>query len=324
MTIPEISSAEVGVVGTGKMAEAYVAALRYIGFASDQIIVVSETADRAAVVASRLGTRHRNDFRGCPTTAIVAVTPERTPAVCRSLLEGGTRSFLIEKPGALSSGELRRLGGEIELAGGSASMALNRRFYGSVAKARELIQADGGVVAFNFEFSDLEKHVLALRAQGNWLPANFSRWGFINPVHVIDLALFLCGSPVEISARVSGELEWHPAGSEFAGVGSTKAGALFSYWATFSGAGRWRIDLSTRHRKLTLMPIESLQQQLTDSFRATAVELEPEDAAQKPGLVRMLNEFLRPSNACLLPTIDEMVGTLAIVEEIFGYPREAA
>lgn len=304
------------------MAEAYVAALRYIGFAGDQIVIVSETAGRAEAFASRFGTRYRSEFQDCPATAIVAVTPQRTPSVCRDMLAAGARSFLIEKPGALSSGELRRLGREIARAGGAASMALNRRFYASVARARELICADGGVIAFNFEFSDLEGHVLALRAQGHWPSANFLRWGFINPVHVIDLAFFLCGAPREIGAKKSGTLEWHPAGSEFAGAGSTKAGVLFSYWATFSGAGRWRIDLSTRRRKLTLMPIESLQQQLSDSFQVTAIELEPEPAAQKPGLVGMLGEFFHPKDASALPTIDEMAGRLELIETIFGYSNE--
>lgn len=310
---------DVIIAGTGRMAEAYVAALRNVGVAAENIVIVSKTADRAAVLARRLGTRHRKDFDGCHGPAIVAVTPERTPAVCRDIIAGGAKLLLIEKPGALSSVELLRLAADIKSAGASAFMAMNRRFYNSAAKARELIRADGGAVAFNFEFTDLEAHVLALRSAGVWPEINFARWGLINPIHVIDLAFFLCGFPSEIVTKRSGALEWHPAGSEFCGAGATNSGALFSYWATFSGAGRWRIDLTTRRRRLILLPLESLQQQLSDSFEVTPVELFAEPASQKAGLVQVVRGFLLPDGARQLPTIHDMVGTLALAEQIFGY-----
>jgi predicted dehydrogenase len=315
------SKTAIAVVGTGRMAEAYVSALKYAGIAGDEIVIVSATVGRARMLASRLGTHYSESFRDCFASAIVAVTPERTPSVCRALLASGTRLLLIEKPGALSSQELLRLACEVKQAGASASMALNRRFYNSVLKARELISADGGAVAFNFEFTDLEAHILALRAEGVWPEVNFSRWGFINPVHVIDVAFYLCGTPSELTAKRAGALEWHAAGSEFSGAGTTGSGALFSYWGTFSGAGRWRVELSTRHRKLILMPLETLQQQLTDSFVVTPVDLDPEPVGQKPGLVGVVRDFLQPADVCQLPTVEDMVGTLAVTERIFGYPE---
>ena len=239
--------------------------------------------------------------------------------MCRSLVAGGTKALLVEKPGALSSAELFKLAVDIEFAGAKAYMALNRRFFNSVIQARELIAADGGAVALNFEFTDLEAHVLALRAEPAWSNVDFARWGLINPVHVIDLAFYLCGAPADLLPRRAGALSWHPTGSEFCGVGQTSSGSLFSYWAAFSGVGRWRVDVATRHRRLVLSPLETLQQQLPDSFELKPVELDPEPADQKTGLVRIVSEFLRPQGVHHVPTVREMANRLAVVEQIFGY-----
>ena len=103
----------------------------------------------------------------------------------------------------------QQLDQDITVSGAVAYLALNRRFYPSVFEARRLLESDGGVVNCHVEFTDLEAHVMALKAEGFWAAVNLERWGLINPVHPIDLAFFLAGVPVELSHHRSGSLRWH-------------------------------------------------------------------------------------------------------------------
>ena len=73
-----MSNAEkIVVVGTGRMAEAYISALRFIGVSSDNIVVVSRTIERAAALSACHGTRYQKEVCDRFRAAIVAVTPDR-------------------------------------------------------------------------------------------------------------------------------------------------------------------------------------------------------------------------------------------------------
>jgi predicted dehydrogenase len=145
-----------------------------------------------------------------------------------------------------------------------------------------------------------------------------ARWGIANSSHVIDLFLHLAGSPARIATERSGALDWHPSGAVFSGAGETETGALFSYAATWSGAGRWGLEVTTAHRKLVLRPLESLAEQETGSFTLRDVALEPEPAETKPGLVAEVRAFLAGDDPRLC-TIHEALRTLQVTAEICGY-----
>jgi predicted dehydrogenase len=310
------------VVGTGRMAKEYVRTLRYAGFAGEQILVRSSHKARALAFADECGIACWQEGIAAPL-AIIAVTPDKTPDAVRRQVDDGALHLLVEKPGALSSAALRQLDQDIKLSGALAYLALNRRFYPSVMEARRLMESDGGVINCHVEFTDLEAHATALITEGFWSPQNFQRWGLINSVHPLDLAFFLAGAPVELSSYRAGSLAWHTTGSEFSGSGRTASGVLFSYTASFGGAGRWRIELTSRRRRLLFCPLEELWQQGKDGFVLDLLSLATEPASIKPGLAGLIDAFLHASGSDIehpnLVRIEEGARILEQVESIFGY-----
>jgi hypothetical protein len=78
-----------------------------------------------------------------------------------------------------------------------------------------------------------------------------------------------------------------------AGAGQTETGALFSYQGNWQSAGRWSLELSTNERKLQLMPLEQIQQQLRGSVSWMPVSLEHSaDLEFKAGLYGQVQAFI--------------------------------
>jgi predicted dehydrogenase len=310
------------IYGTGAIVPVYLDGLLRAGIAADGIVIVGRREERARVIAARYGTRaaeigHESDHR--PTTAIVAVTPDALPALTRRALDAGARKILVEKPGALSSAELSKLHAAVTAAGATAHVVFQRRFLPSAARCRDLIDDDGGAVACFFEMTEVEQHVLSLAETQNWAQENFTRWGLVNPIHVLDLALWLVGRPVQTAPHREGALSWHPSGATFSGTGRSDAGATLLYLATWGTAGRWRIEVTTRKRRLFLCPLENLEQQLSGSFAVTKVDVVAEPAGMKPGFAGLLNDFLSSHGPSRLPDLGATAQLLDTAEHIFGY-----
>lgn len=313
------------IIGTGRMARAYMAALLQLEVGGNRIQVMSRDIARAEALARSCGGQATDTSTGAPI-AIVAVTPERLQEAAREAAEAGAMHVLVEKPGALSSTGLLELEASLSATNAFGYLAMNRRFYPSVQLAERLLKEDGGGLSCAFEFTDLECHVASLMAEAPWRTDLFERWGLINPVHVIDLAFFLCGGPSNLCTFRAGKLPWHTTGSEFSGAGITNRGVTFSYFGSFGGAGRWKLDITTPRRRLQLCPLETLGQQEKDSFALQLLDLPCEPPGLKPGLHGLLCSFLTAAEggSCgPLPSLKEGAQTLAHVERIFGYPTPA-
>jgi predicted dehydrogenase len=314
--------ARLALYGTGDMAASYLDALLHLGNHADAIVVVGRDLEKANILATRYGARAAalgNEAEHAATIAIVAVTPDALSGVARQALQAGARKLLIEKPGALSSSELARLGDALATAQATGYVAYNRRFYPSAERCRALIREDGGAVACFLEMTEIEQRVLLLREKPNWSDENFARWGIVNSTHVLDLATWLVGCPTQLSTHRDGRLAWHPSGATFFGTGKSDAGAALVYLATWGAAGRWRIEVTTPKRRLIMCPLEALDQQIKDSFSITRVDIRAEPSGTKPGLDGLLRAFLSGNRINDLPSLMETVQLLATAEKIFGY-----
>ncbi|MFC4354694.1 Gfo/Idh/MocA family oxidoreductase [Chryseomicrobium palamuruense] len=226
-----------------------------------------------------------------PTHAIVAVSVEELARVTMELLKNGVKNILVEKPAGLNLRELLEL--EIESKKQEANMFVgyNRRFYSSVDKARSIIEEDNGVSSFHFEFTEWSHIIKDL----NKPKTVKEQWFFANSTHVVDLAFFLGGFPVNLSPLNSGEgnLDWHPIASTFVGSGSTNKGALFSYHSNWESAGRWGIEIMTKKRRLIFRPMEQLHVQNIGSNQVEKVDIDDSlDMDFKPGLYNQVKAFL--------------------------------
>lgn len=259
-----------------------------------------------------------NSQEWLPETAIVAVGVESLASVTRTLLEHGISNILVEKPGALTLGELEDLNNIANQKNASVLIAYNRRFFASVRKAREIIAEDGGIRSFHFEFTEWTNEIATLvKATGvkeNWFLGNSS--------HVVDLAFHLGGIPTTLHTMVRGSLDWHPAGSIFAGCGETATGVLFSYEANWDAPGRWALEFCTSRHRLVFRPMEKLEVINKGSVKSESIVLDDElDKSYKPGLFAQTAGFLSGSKGLFCNLADQCNMTKHVYYPIAGYSR---
>ncbi|MGJ0290676.1 Gfo/Idh/MocA family oxidoreductase [Aliarcobacter cryaerophilus] len=232
--------------------------------------------------------------------AIIAVGVERLYETTKQLLEYGVKNILVEKPGALYDWQFEELNNLANEKASNVIIAYNRRFYASVLKAQEIIENDGGVSSFNFEFTEWA-HVIEPLVKAEGVK---EKWFLGNSTHVVDLAFYLGGKPKEISSFTSGSLSWHPSASNFSGAGISDKNALFNYQANWESAGRWSVEILTKEHRLILRPMEKLQIQKRGSIAQIFDETIDyrTDEQYKPGLYLQTQNFLNNNfdGMCLL------------------------
>jgi len=248
--------------------------------------------------------------------AIVAVGVEKLYETTKELLEYGVKNILVEKPAGLYKEEFEDLVQISKEKKANVFIAYNRRFYASVLKAQEIIKKDGGVTSFNFEFTEWS-HVIAPLEKAEGIK---EKWFLGNSTHVVDLAFFLGGSPIELESFSSGAVEWHPSASNFAGAGVSDKDALFSYQANWESAGRWSVEVLTKEHRLIFRPMEKLQIQKRGS-----VVLEFDETIDysldddfKPGLYLQTKHFLENDFEGMC-TLKEQCGMMDIYNKMANY-----
>ena len=251
-----------------------------------------------------------------PTTAIVATSVDQLFNAAVTLIEGGIKKILLEKPGALSSSELIFLGKKAQENNVAIFIGYNRRFYSSTRRAVEIIADDGGVQSFTYEFTEWSNQIELLKTR----EIIKNKWIIANSSHVIDLAHYIGGSPDEFSIYKAGrEINWHPSASKFVGSGITKCGSLFSFHANWGSAGRWGLEFCTKNYRLILRPLEELQIQRKDSIEIEKLVIDNHlDKNFKPGFYLQTASFIN-SNIRDLCSIDEMISNISYYENIGNY-----
>lgn len=251
-----------------------------------------------------------------PKTAIIAVTEDMLGKATLALLKSGVKNILVEKPGGFNTKEIIKVSNESKKRRAFVYVGYNRRFYSSTQKSLEIIKQDGGVSSFNFDFTERSYIVEELKQSSRIK----NEWFLHNSTHVIDMAFFMGGWPKKITALKKGWLKWHPSGSVYSGTGLSEKGALFSYHADWSSAGRWSIEIMTTKNKLIFRPLEKLQIQKYGSMAIEDVPLDDKlDIDFKPGIYKQVEMFL--NNPLGLLTIEEQVRHLETYTKINGYNK---
>jgi len=228
-------------------------------------------------------------------TAILAVQAEYGSECAVKLLKAGIKRLLVEKPCGLTREQMDAIVEVAEKNGAKVVVAYNRRHYASVLAAEKIIQEDGGVTSFKFDFT--EKGFRDDESIEGLLVGNSS--------HVIDLAFWLGGIPKELVSYnnvVNGE----NMRVEFAGAGISEKDALFSYSANWKAPGRWSVEVMTPLHRLIFSPMEKLQVQCLGSFAVNEAEVDYSmDTDFKPGIYREVNMFLEDIDNPRLLTIQQ-------------------
>lgn len=200
----------------------------------------------------------------------------------------GVKYIMSEKPGFLPE-EVEAVRNAVTKNGTTIYIAYNRRFYASVFAAEKIIKEDGGLLSFNFEFTEWA-HVIEASASIPEIEKN--NLFMTNSTHVVDLAFFLGGEPKEMTCYQNGSVGWHTP-SNFAGSGITDKGVLFSYNANWNAPGRWAVELLTAKHRIYLKPMEQFQLQDKGSVKVYPVEIDDHlDKEFKPGFYLQTKAFL--------------------------------
>ncbi len=306
-------------IGAGVMAQDYAKVLHGLGQDFEVIGRSAVSAERFQSVTGHAvregGLTDALVVSGAPDQAIVVVGVEHLADVAIELIEAGTRRLLVEKPGGLNMAQIRALQQAAIKHNATVLIAYNRRFYASVALARELIAEDGGATSCIFEFTEWS-HVIAPLTKGRGVK---EAWLMANSTHVIDLAFHLCGFPKVWQGWHGGSLDWHPSAARFSGAGITEQGVFYSYHADWEAPGRWGVEVLTRKRRFILRPMEQLQVTLSGSVKIDRIEFDDRvDKEFKPGLHEQTKAFLERDDH-LFCTIDEQLGHSAVYAEMAGY-----
>lgn len=320
---PHLMGANVLLFGSGYMGAEY---SRVLDTLDCDVTIIGRDEEKAKKLAEQYGFLALGggiaalDGVDCSSVdlMIIALPIEILKDAAIECLKKGIRNILLEKPGAVDLKELHEIKSNMNK-NTNLRIANNRRFYNSVRKLKVHIEMDGGAIGCFFDFTELEKYLL----QSTKDRRVTERWGFANSTHVIDTAFFLIGKPIELLGARSGSWECHPSGTVFAGHGKT-ATCLFSYFASWEGAGRWNIEIATRRGRYKLSPLEELQFCAKNQFTWQTLDfLDDDDTRWKPGLLKMTKAVLYGEDSMRnLPTIDEQIETCKLINKICGYENE--
>lgn len=282
-------------IGTGLMGLEYAKILKnlaipYIAIGRGKENCNSFTSETGVKTKEGGLSRYLQSNPELPWGAINAVGIESLSETSILLMDYGVKNVLLEKPGIAYLSELDALTRSATINQSNVLLAYNRRFYASVLKAKERIQADGGAMSFHFEFTEWS-HLIGLAHKHK---AEFHTWFLGNSSHVIDTAFFLGGFPKEMCSYHTGSLLWHPSGSIYSGAGISETDALFSYIANWEAPGRWSVEIMTKKHRYILKPMEKLQ---VMNIGSVSMEYDEEidyslDEDFKPGLYLQTQSFL--------------------------------
>lgn len=309
-------------IGASNMAKAYAKVLQDLNVPFEAVCRSSSSAksfiEETGAICHHGGLTELLNTSHNYTKAIVAVGVEVLQPVAIELIQHNIKEILIEKPAGLNAAEIHALYQVAEEHQAQVFTAYNRRHYAAVLKAKELIEADGGALSGNFEFTEWSHKIEPLEKA----PGVKENWFLANSTHVVDLAFYLMGKPMEISCQTSGQLSWHTP-AIFSGSGITENQVLFNYCANWISAGRWGVEVLTRKRKLILSPMEELQEQLVGTIAVNKVEGidYTKDDAFKPGIWLQTKHFIEQEFEKLKPLI-EQVEDLEYYEMMLGKADE--
>lgn len=307
------------IIGGGYMAKEYA---KVLDAQNKEFIIIDKTNKEAEFFKKRYGVNLlsgglekilKTDIR--IKTAIIATSINMLSRCCIALLKHGTNNILLEKPGALTIKDLKRIKTISEKKNANVHIAYNRRFYQSVIKLKNHINKNEEITSCFVDFTErsvsISKSKLSKETKEKMIYSNSS--------HMFDLFFYLCGHPKKLSTYNKGKIEWHPNASIFSGSGLTINNILFSYFADWGSAGRWKIDIRTNKKNFILQPIEELKVMHKDSFEIYDININSElDKAFKPGIYIQTKLFLQKKfdNFC---NIDYQIESFKYLKKIGNY-----
>ena len=310
------------VVGAGNIAIEYIKVLYALGI--EPVVVgrgkknINKIKEKfQGIIAFSGGIKKYLETNEPSEYSIVATDLKNLSKTVKVLIHNNVKNILVEKPLSVSIDEVKELVKLSLIKNVKISIAFNRRAYQSVIHSKEIIEKDGGVKSFHFDFSE------AIYRQSKsdldkYSKNNLKYWGISNCSHVIDTVFYLCGNVKEINCfQYGSDINWHKNGSKFIGNGLTVNNIPFSYNSDWTCPGRWNITINTTNHKLIFSPMEKLNIQNKESFKINEVKLDYNiDLKFKAGFYIQCKKFI---NSEPLFNMEELENRILLFNQIFNY-----
>jgi predicted dehydrogenase len=249
-------------------------------------------------------------------TVLVLVSVVRIPEVAGECLRRGMPT-LLEKPPGLSAADTKGL---LEIAAETRCLnmvALNRRFYSVMRRAREAVLEAGPLVSVLVEAPE---HLAPLKAAGFHPAEVVERFLFANGIHCIDLLRYFGGEVEEVYAMAG---RWAADQKDsFNALLRFQSGATGHYVSNWTSPARWSVTLYGLDRRIVLCPLERgvlFERDGTEQLLA----VDEADTLFKPGLFaqnRYFLDCLKEGRPISYPAADlaDTLKTMELIEAIGG------
>jgi predicted dehydrogenase len=311
----------VAVIGAGNIAEKHLEVLQ--AFSDVEVAAICSSGHpRIDALAHRFGIREKfSDYRKMLDTVsadavFVLVSAMQIVPVTAECLQRGLPT-LLEKPPGLSVKETEGLAQIADETNCLNLVALNRRFYSVMQRAREEILSVGPLVSVLVEGPERLNEVKAI---GIHPPEIIAGLLFANSIHCIDLLRYFGGDVEHISATAS---QWdEEQKNSFAALIKFQNGATGHYLAHWMSPASWAVVLYGMGRRVSLNPLERAT--LMEADRSEKLlPVDEVDVKFKPGLYAQNRFFLdavKERRPIAYPGSDlaDAVKTMQLIEAISG------
>ena len=312
---------KVAVIGAGNIAEKHLEVLQ--AFSDVEVAAISSRGHpRIDALAERFGIREKfNDYRKMLDTVsvdavFVLVSAMQIVPVAAECLQRGIPT-LLEKPPGLSARETEGLAQIAHETNCLNLVALNRRFYSVMQRAREEIMTTGPLVSVLVEGPERLGEV---KAVGIHPPEIIAGLLFANSIHCIDLLRYFGGDVEHIAAAAS---QWDEGQkNSFGALIKFQNGATGHYIAHWMSPASWSVTLYGMGRRVSLNPLERAT--LMDADRSEKLlPVDEVDVKFKPGLYaqnRFFLDAIKEQRPIAYPAADlaDAVKTMQLIEAISG------
>jgi predicted dehydrogenase len=257
--------------------------------------------------------------------AVVTCGHHFTVEISQAVLSTG-RPCLVEKPVGFSKTETQSVLDAAEAGSTWGMVAVNRRFYSIIRKARELIADSGGLRAIRVE------HTEWMHQSATWGLADdlLDRFFYINGIHLIDTMCYLAGIPESTNTVVR---QFPGRRNAYDAMFRFPCNTVGHYSGQWYAPGRWALDLFAEDLRITFPRMEEALIQRTGQD-PEPLSLDPIDQKFKPGFYRQMETFVKllqdgigkcapeqMAAACLLP---EAVSVMGVVDAVAAMPSHTA
>lgn len=224
-------------------------------------------------------------------------------------------TVLLEKPAGYDLNDANSIRSAANSKGARVFVAFNRRTYSSTRQALARLESNPGqrfIKVMDQQDQGFARDVVKEP------PEVVKNYMYANSIHLIDyFRVFGRGEIIEV-------VPVEPWNSENPGMVLAKivfaSGDIGLYEGVWNGPGPWAVSVVTSQERLEMRPLEQVAVQLRGERKVTALDIDPDDSAFKPGLRYQAQQAVAAvrGEPHQLASLEDSWQSMNLVARIFG------